>query len=151
MPQAGRANSVFTDAERIVTVDGLMSWSSARRTWAWFLLAGLILRAATPLGYMPASLGSGLLFELCPGQLPAGVVLRDPASGHEHHHRSADDSSPAEPDACQVGHLLSSTAAPDDPYINQAEVFPSTDLTIQVAIPPLSATRYAHRSRGPPA
>ena len=151
MPQAGRANSVFTDAERIVTVHGLMTSSSARSTWVWFLLAGLILRAATPLGYMPASPGNGLLFELCPGQLPAGVVLRDTASGHEHHHRSTDDNSPAEPDACQIGHLLTSIAAPDDPDIDQAAVFEPTDPSTFVATTPQPATRCAHRSRAPPA
>ena len=151
MPYARRANSVFTEVEQIVTVGDVMTSSSARRTWAWLLLAGLALRAATPLGYMPASPGSGLLFELCPGQLPAGVVLRDQASGHDHHQRSADDHAPAEPDACPIGHLLSSSAAPDDPDIGQTAVFQPGDLTTQVAIPPQSASRCAHRSRGPPA
>ena len=49
------------------------------------LLAALLLRAAIPDGYMPASWGSGLLVKLCPAGLPAGV-MQALAGEHEHHH-----------------------------------------------------------------
>ncbi len=129
----------------------MITSSSVSRFGVCFLLAGLALRAATPLGYMPASPGSGLLFELCPGQLPAGVVLRNPVSGHEHHHHSPADDSPAEPDTCPIGHLLSSTAAPDDPGIAPTPVYGPTDLVARAAMPTRSVTRRAYRSRAPPA
>lgn len=121
-----------------------------RHTAVWVLLAGLILRAATPLGYMPATPGSGLLFELCPGQLPAGVSLPGKTAGHEHHH-SSDDDSRAEPDLCQIGHLLSSAVAVDDSPSEDIARFQAADLTIppSAAKPPASFPPY--RSRGPPA
>jgi hypothetical protein len=79
------------------------------------LLAGLLLRAMTPLGYMPASPGSGLLFELCPDQLPAGFVVQDSGTTAHHHHQGDSDnaSTDAEPDQCQIGHLLFSAVAAD--------------------------------------
>ncbi len=76
------------------------------------LCAGLVLRALTPLGYMPASPGSGLLFELCPDQLPAGFEMQGTdASAHHHHNGLNDSQSVAEPDQCQIGHLLFSAIA----------------------------------------
>ena len=50
------------------------------------LTAALVLRALMPLGYMPAAPGSGLLFELCPDQLPPGISM---AHGAAHHHHGA--------------------------------------------------------------
>ncbi|MCP5092435.1 MAG: hypothetical protein GY949_16090 [Gammaproteobacteria bacterium] len=115
------------------------------------LLAGLILRAATPLGYMPASPGSGLLFELCPGQLPAGFNLASGTSGHDHHGHGVEDKSQPEPDQCPIGHLLSSAVAVDDGLsVDIASLQPA-----EIPIPPyagrLSASLAPYRSRGPPA
>lgn len=80
---------------------------------AFVLLAGLLIRALTPLGYMPAAEGSGLLFELCPDQMPAGFVLqsKDSSARHHHHTNSDEGQQSTEPDQCQVGHLLFSAMA----------------------------------------
>jgi len=115
------------------------------------LLAGLLLRAATPLGYMPASPGSGLLFELCPGQLPAGFILPGQPNGHDHRHHSSDDDTGSEPDTCQIGHILSSTAALDDADSDVGADFEPTAIPTRSAIAARSATHFAHRPRGPPA
>jgi len=114
-------------------------------------LAGLVLRAATPLGYMPAAAGNGLLFELCPGRLPAGFILPGQPKSHDHHHHSSDDDAPSEPDTCQIGHLLSSTAALDDADIDVSARFEPTAIPTRRVITARSATHFAHRPRGPPA
>jgi hypothetical protein len=114
------------------------------------LLAGLILRAATPAGYMPAAPGSGLLFELCPGQLPVGVSLPG-TNSHNHHHHSAEDDSQSEPDRCQMGHLLSSVVAVDDALAEESLRFEAADITIPPPAAKPSALLSAYRSRGPPA
>ena len=117
----------------------------------WLLLAGLILRAATPSGYMPAAPGTGLLFELCPGQLPAGITMPGSPNGHEHHHHNTNDDSQAEPDLCQIGHLLSSSAAVDDSLSEDIALFQAAGPAIRrfAAKPPAPFSPY--RSRGPPA
>jgi len=114
-------------------------------------LVGLLLRAATPLGYMPASPGSGLLFELCPGQLPAGFILPGPPNGHDHHHHSSDDDIRSEPDTCQIGHILSSTAALDDADSDGGGRFEPIAIETRFAITARSATHLAYKPRGPPA
>ena len=120
----------------------------------WALCVGLLLRAATPVGYMPTALSSGLLFELCPGQLPAGFVLPGTQQGHEHHHHSGhagDDDRQAEPDTCQVGHLLLSATAVGEFDIGEAIAFEPAVATTRNVIRARSAQRSVHRSRGPPA
>ena len=78
------------------------------RTLLTVLLAGVVLRAFVPAGYMPAAPGKGLLFELCHDGLPAGFMQA--LGGHDHHaghaghgghedHASAGD--------CSIGHILS--------------------------------------------
>jgi len=124
---------------------------ASRQTALLVLLAGLILRAATPTGYMPATPGSGMLFELCPGQLPAGVSLPGKSTGHDHHHHGAGDDSQPEPDQCQIGHLLSSAAAVDDTSINESVGFEPATVTISPAVVRKSAYFFTQRSRGPPA
>lgn len=122
-----------------------------RNVAACALLVGLILRAATPLGYMPASPGSGLLFELCPGQLPAGFMLPGQPEGHDHHHHSGDDDARSEPDTCQIGHILSSTAAVDDADSDVGALFEPPVIPTRRAIAARFATHFVHRPRGPPA
>jgi len=122
-----------------------------RNLAVWALVAGLLLRAATPLGYMPGSVGSGLLFELCPGQLPAGFVLPGATSGHEHHHHSTGDDAPAEPDTCQIGHLLSSAAAVGEFDSSEPVSFEPAVVTTKPAARAHSAAQFVRRSRGPPA
>ncbi|MCP4302856.1 MAG: hypothetical protein GY783_19915 [Gammaproteobacteria bacterium] len=121
-----------------------------RHTAVWVLLAGLILRAATPTGYMPAAPGSGLLFELCPGQLPAGVSIPG-TNSHDHHHHGAEDNSQPEPDQCQMGHLLSSAVAVDDGLAEESPRFEVADITIPPSVVKPSTSLSAYRSRGPPA
>jgi len=109
------------------------------------------MRAATPLGYMPAAPGSGLLFELCPGQLPVGVSLPGASPDHDHHYHGAEDNSEPEPDQCQVGHLLSSAAAVDDTLTGESPRVEPASLTIAPAVVGRSTSPFTQRSRGPPA
>jgi hypothetical protein len=97
-----------------------------KRSALFVPLAGLLLRALTPLGYMPAAPGSGLLFELCPDQVPPGFVLQDAdKSAHHHHNGNSDDARPsAESDQCQIGHLLFSAVAAD-PAVTQISDAPA--------------------------
>jgi len=114
------------------------------------LFAGLVFRALTPLGYMPAAAGSGLLFELCPEGLPAGLVFQE-AGGSSHHHHGHDDSQQtAEPDQCQIGHLLFSAVAADPTMAQLDEVPSEIDLTF--SSPPTYArlTASVYQSRAPP-
>lgn len=80
------------------------------------ILAGLLLRAMVPVGYMPGSLDSGLPFQLCPDGLPAGFA--GAAASHHHEHDAGVARSAAHAD-CNVGHLLSSAfvtaASPSEP------------------------------------
>lgn len=115
------------------------------------LLAGLILRAATPLGYMPAAPGSGLLFELCPGQLPAGLTLPGTSVAHDHHRHGADDKSQPEPDQCQIGHLLSSAMAVDNETFETSVRLLPADVRLPLSEVRPNALLSAYRSRGPPA
>lgn len=115
------------------------------------LLAGFVLRAATPIGYMPAALQGGLLFELCPGQLPAGFVMPGSTSTHEHHHHSSDGKAQSEPDTCQIGHLLSSAAAVDGIDAGDVTDLPQSIAATRPVIPARSRSQRVHRSRGPPA
>ena len=117
------------------------------------LLLGMLLRAVTPLGYMPGTSGDGLLFELCPEQLPPGFVMPESASAkHQHHHGNSGDSpADAEPDLCQIGHLLFSAMAVDqadvdiDSEQSLPQYFPESAQIVRFS--PLSA----YRSRAPPA
>ncbi len=116
------------------------------------LLAGLLLRAAIPVGYMPAAAGSGLLFELCPDQLPPGVTLPalSAADGHHHHDHHAGDGEGGV-DQCQIGHLLLSAFAvdsstPDEQVSSPAPLSPLASADVNVAQP-----RIAFRPRAPPA
>ena len=117
------------------------------------VLAGFALRALAPVGYMPSAVGDGLLFELCPEQLPPGFVLSSTSSHHDHHNQAASDASlPADgADQCQIGHLLFSAIAIDAPAVDAiqnkaiSEFIPSAITTIS------RATVSAYRSRAPPA
>ncbi len=73
-------------------------------------LAMLAVRALTPLGYMPAAAGSGLLYELCPEGMPAEVKHALSGGGHHHHH-GGDQGGPSE--SCPIGHMLASAMAAD--------------------------------------
>jgi len=117
------------------------------------VLTGFALRALAPVGYMPSAVGNGLLFELCPEQLPPGFVLSSTSSHHEHHNQATSETpQPADStDQCQIGHLLFSAIAVDASAVdgNQklaiSEFIPSAITTIS------RTTASAYRSRAPPA
>ena len=78
------------------------------RTLVAVLLAGVLVRAFIPAGYMPAAAGSGLLFELCHDGLPAGFMQA--LAGDDHHashagHGGHEDH--ASSGDCSMGHILS--------------------------------------------
>ena len=116
------------------------------------LLTGLLLRALTPIGYMPGTAGSGFLFELCPDQLPAGVNLYDASASHQHHHGDpGSEEQSASPDQCQIGHLLFSAVAVHEA---SAPPYPAPDTTDQTFLPALTfsnRTDSVYQPRGPPA
>ena len=117
------------------------------------VLAGFALRALAPVGYMPSAAGDGLLFELCPEQLPPGFVLSSTSSHHDHHNKTASDTpQPADgADQCQIGHLLFSAIAVDAPAIDEIQNKPISEF-IPRAITTISrAAPSAYQSRAPPA
>ncbi len=130
-----------------------MLHSTLKQTAISALLLGMLLRAVTPLGYMPGTSGDGLLFELCPEQLPPGFVMPGAASAkHQHHHGNSGDSpADAESDLCQIGHLLFSAVAVDQ---TDAEVVSNQSLP-QYFREPAQTVRVSsvssYRSRAPPA
>jgi hypothetical protein len=125
--------------------------SRHRRRLSLLLLATLLLRAAIPDGYMPASPDSGLLFELCPSAVPAGFIAALGGSDHHQHH-GASDGSGAHYDAsqCPIGHMLSSAAAVDDLWqFDAISLRPDFATNPDKTLP--SRILLFHRSRGPPA
>lgn len=113
------------------------------------LAAAILLRAATPAGYMPAGAGSGLLFEFCPEGVPAEFMqLLSGHSAHDH----ADHAGGGDHDdhSCPVGHMLLSAAAVDNDW--QAEITPlATAFDILPGRVLAGTTRTHYHSRGPPA
>ena len=113
------------------------------------LIATLLLRASIPDGFMPAPAGSGLLYELCPVGLPAGMM--EMLSGADpHHHHDSTDTSHYDASQCPIGHLLASAAAIDAQYLDP-------DLPVGAEVPftgtlvLASTRRLTARPRGPPA
>ena len=128
-----------------------MMRSAIKQFFVIALLAGLVLRALIPLGYMPAAPGTGLLFELCPDRFPAGFLHQDAGASTHHHHGSANGAQQsAEPDQCQIGHLLFSAVAVDQAMaaFNAApDAAEKTILPIQT-FPHRTVSVF--RARGPP-
>ena len=123
----------------------------------------MLLRAAIPVGYMPAASGSGLLFAMCPSAVPADLLAAISASdgvgehraGHHmaHHGATAESDTPSQHfDAshCPVGQILSATAivAPEI-AISLPKVSGSWRVTASRT--PGSATPVHSHSRDPPA
>ena len=114
-------------------------------------LVTLALRALTPDGYMPATQGSGLLFELCPSGMP--VVIMRALAGDSHHHHSdhGDDSgSVSGTEQCPIGHMLTSAVAVDTGATSGStpDVVQFDDTLVIVAY---RASLAVYRSRAPPA
>ncbi len=118
-----------------------------RYTGLLLLGAALLLRAAIPVGYMPSAAGTGLLFEFCPENVPAGFMqMLAGDHGHHSHHDSHDDNH-----HCPVGHLLSSAIAVGDP-VQFAPVLPEPELNVvaySVGVGTTASRNYY--SRAPPA
>jgi hypothetical protein len=81
------------------------------------VVATLAMRAAIPVGYMPASAGSGLLFELCPSAVPAEILMAMSGVDHVHHHGGDNDDSPFNAEQCPIGQMLSVAAAVDVAHV----------------------------------
>ena len=119
-----------------------------RRKWMLLVFAILLMRAAIPPGYMPAAIGSDLLFELCPEGVPA-VVMQSLGLHSHYHGESENDTAAFDVAHCPLGHMFSSIAAVEiDAAID-------IDSAIPVFRPLSNDTRVAslhtvYRSRGPP-
>lgn len=108
-------------------------------------------RLLTPAGYMPASPGSGLLFELCPDGLPAEVILSLAGGGHHHHHHHHGDSDgDSAAHQCPVGHMLLAALAVDTSPAAEPEPVAPEFSVIRLAT---QFTRHVqtYESRAPPA
>ncbi len=114
------------------------------------VLALLALRLITPAGYMPASAGSGLLFELCPDGLPVALIHAIAGGENHHHHGNGDDStSESAIDQCPIGHMFSSSMVIDDIAALQWLPAPTSIHIVSVRSLRL-ANRTQYLSRGPP-
>ena len=115
------------------------------------LLAALLLRAAIPDGYMPASAGSGLLFELCPAGLPSDFVAAlSGADAYAHH--AGDDTSGEHfsLEHCPVGQLLSAAMAVDTESL-ASDVPRQESPRVPTPILRLATRAATQQARGPPA
>ena len=118
------------------------------RTLVTVLLAGIVMRAFIPAGYMPAAPGKGLLFELCHDGLPAGFMQALGGHGHHEGHGGPDDH--AAGGDCSIGHILSLA------FIDEADTTPPAiqpTLGILVAAPLQQLLRghsAVYSARAPP-
>lgn len=118
------------------------------RPWLFVIaLAMLAVRALTPLGYMPASVGAGLLYELCPEGMPAEIMHKLSGGGHHHHH-GGDKVGPSE--SCPIGHMLASTMAVDIENSTVVVPEPAVFVTPSTMAEDCRA-RFHRRCRSPPA
>ena len=126
----------------------LMRFDQKRHRVLLLLLATLLMRVAIPAGYMPASVGSGLLFELCPEGMP--VAILQVLDSHHHHHSASDSSEVSfDTEQCPVGHLLLSAAAVADGLaLDAVPAIPVFYTPTSISYPRLTRTEYL--SRGPP-
>ena len=118
------------------------------------LLVLVALRALVPMGYMPASPGSGLLFEVCHDGMPLSIAAPSShAGGHAHgahHHDAGGDEHVMAADGCALGHILAvafldsfeSLAVAIEPPIGFDAPAPVTHL--------LPSRRLTPAPRGPP-
>jgi hypothetical protein len=112
------------------------------------LLAGVVLRAFVPAGYMPAAPGKGLLFELCHDGMP--VEFMSALAGHgQHGHHGAHEDHGSTSD-CSIGHILALAFA-DAPETPDIPIVPATGFQVSLVAPMrLASSRFAYAARGPP-
>lgn len=118
-----------------------------RRNALLLLLAAMSLRAIVPIGYMPGSLESGLLFELCPDGMPAAMMQA--LGGHHHHGGGDSEAMSLSFEKCAMGHLFASAAISSTDVVAPELPEPPAYLPI----PPLlliAAAPAPYSSRAPP-
>ncbi len=161
MPKAASppatGNDLFGSCRQSARLPDTMINRANRRTLSLLLLATLLLRAAIPDGYMPAALGEGALFKLCPSGMPATVMAALTGAEHDQHHQhhqhnGADGANDAHFNAsqCPIGHMLTPVIGNDNYELAVAISLPHEYTTPNDPIL-VSATAVKPRSRGPPA
>ncbi len=124
-----------------------------------WLVTALLLRAAIPVGYMPAAIGGELLFEMCPSAVPADLLAAISGQNHHasHHAGHHDGAGEAHTDGrhfdashCPIGQVLSAAAAVDHDQGSTAAA-PQATLVVAASQAPVSVALPGRRSRGPPA
>ena len=127
---------------------------SSTRKWRALLtvlLAGIVLRAFVPAGYMPAAPGKGLLFELCHDGVPAGFM--EALGGHGHHSGHAghgDHDEHAGGADCSIGHILS-MAFIDESQTVEPAIQPSLGILITIPLQQLlRGYSGVYSARAPP-
>jgi hypothetical protein len=119
------------------------------------VLATLALRAVVPAGFMPAAIGNGLPFEMCPSAVPAEILAAMSGAGHSHHqhhagHNAAGSDGHFNTGDCPIGQALSAAVAFDD--LQPAVIAPAAaplNASEPAALPSLE--QPVRRSRDPPA
>ena len=123
----------------------------ATRKWRALLtvmLAGIVLRAFIPAGYMPAAPGKGLLFELCHDGLP--VSFMSALDGHGHHAAHGGHDEHAAAGDCSIGHILS-MAFIDETQTVEPAIQPSLGILVTVPLQQLlRGNSGVYSARAPP-
>ena len=115
------------------------------------LLALVVLRALVPAGYMPASIGGGLIFEMCHEAVPAAVLAAISGGGSHHHHGSHGDATGEQSEVCSLGHILSQAFLESEVLLETpAPGLATPDYPVLIYHLSL-APRYRQVPRGPPA
>lgn len=85
-----------------------MNRRRARRFAAWLALAGLLVRAAIPAGYMPGSLFGGEPIVPCPSGFPAALFHEAGrhGAGHDQHDQDTSPDGVYTEDFCPLGTAL---------------------------------------------
>jgi len=121
------------------------------RKWRAFLtvtLAGVLLRAVIPAGYMPATPGKGLLFELCHNGLPVNFIAALDGHGHHAGHGGHEEHSAA--GDCSIGHILSMAFIDESTTVEPA-IHPSLGILISAPLQQLLRGYYGvYSARAPP-
>ena len=133
-----------------------MNGKSHYRFGVALVLATLVLRAATPAGYMPAAVGNGLPFEMCSSAVPAEILAAISGTGHHHHHHhhaghgSGESAGQFNAGDCPIGQALSAEVAYDD---TPAAVIALAEAPFNANVPVAlrSLEQPVRRSRDPPA
>jgi hypothetical protein len=134
-------------------------WRAMMQRWLRYafaatLVAGLVLRALTPAGYMPAALADGTPFVLCPNSTPgAGYFLDRGHDAHSQHHHHGTDQKPSADspwEFCPFGAAFAA-AAPAPEMAPTIEPGGTSDPAVAPPVIPRSAPSRAFRARGPPA